>query len=264
MRNKKQKITNIILFLLVLIVSYTIFHIIIAPKIYLSKKYDTSYSTVKIEKYHPSKLISDFKFINIFDIDSSTTSTFFCTEKWDCIIDNREFKTEYYLFHFVDDYQLEDLFNWGTEFLQEHVDENIVGVDIGNGTIYKSPDLYKGSLSSTIKNNSQKRKLWTKDSVRDLFLTLYQENKSLTIYYKVDDINEYGVFFDETEYIGNPRYNELYKKIIESTYDILGVQTINLIVIDNYTEISRNAKNPYDKYYYQTISIEFNKYVRGR
>lgn len=155
--NKKRKAAKIIIILLLFLISYTIFHINIAPKLYLSKKYDTVYSSIQIEKYHPSKLISDFSFKNIFDIDSSPSSNYFCTEKWDCIIDNREFKTEYYMFHFVDDYQLEDIFNWGTEFLQEHVDKNIVGLDIGDGTIYKSPDLYKGSLTSTIKSNSQKK-----------------------------------------------------------------------------------------------------------
>jgi hypothetical protein len=133
--NKKRKAAKIIIILLLFLISYTIFHINIAPKLYLSKKYDTVYSSIQIEKYHPSKLISDFSFKNIFDIDSSPSSNYFCTEKWDCIIDNREFKTEYYMFHFVDDYQLEDIFNWGTEFLQEHVDKNIVGLDIGDGYI---------------------------------------------------------------------------------------------------------------------------------
>ena len=118
------------------------------------------------------------------------------------------------MFHFVDDYQLEDIFNWGTEFLQEHVDKNIVGLDIGDGTIYKSPDLYKGSLTSTIKSNSQKRNLWTKDNIEDLFSAIYQEEKCITIYYKVDDICEYGESFDEQEYLGNNRYDELYDTTI--------------------------------------------------
>ena len=262
--NKIRNAAKIIIILALFLSSYTIFHINIAPKIYLSKKYDTVYSSVQIKKYYPSKLISDFSFKNIFDIDSSPSSNYFCTEKWDCIINNREFKIEYYMFHFVDDYQLEDIFDWGTEFLQEHVDKNIVGLDTGDGIIYKSPDLYKGSLTSTIKNNSKKRNLWTKDNIDDLFSTIYQEEKCLTIYYMVDDFREYGESFDDQEYLGNNKYDELYDTIIKNIDDVLGIQEVNLIVIDEYTEISRNAKNPYDKYYYQTISIEFNEYVRGR
>lgn len=78
--NKKRKAAKIIIILLLFLISYTIFHINIAPKLYLSKKYDTVYSSIQIEKYHPSKLISDFSFKNIFDIDSSPSSNYFCTE----------------------------------------------------------------------------------------------------------------------------------------------------------------------------------------
>jgi hypothetical protein len=260
--SEKKRRRTIILSIAFVILILTVLHITIAPKIYLSIKYQVSPFEVKIEKYIPSKFEHEFE---LFD---GATYAYFTTEKWDCYLNGRKFNTEFARFHFVDDYQLEDLFNWCTEYLQENVDENISGIDIGSDIIYRSPDNYRGTTKYYNTLSYSDCKVWSKDDASEIISALNKRDNHITVFLKVDNIDEYkgdeintyatqkvsGVFK------GNENHKKLvneYTKMINTSFNTDNVE-LNLVLYSGDSEFARSTQPNIGAESSYSISIKAN------
>lgn len=95
---------------------------------YLCKKYNAGPEEFELVDYKRAKIYWDDPYI------------FFLTPKWtdfsfEFKYNNRNFFVNRENGEFYDDYQLEDIEKWCTEWLQENVDERIIGLQITNENI---------------------------------------------------------------------------------------------------------------------------------
>lgn len=95
------------------------------------------------EKY--SANVDDFEFVDFkirhFFIDMDRIKSGWQRSKWHYKYNDVIFTVEYddEKKVYVDDYQLEEVFEWSVEYLQKNIDERIVGVDINTTYFYFDP-----------------------------------------------------------------------------------------------------------------------------
>ncbi len=148
--NKKRKSIKIIFLAIILLTLANLFaYPVVAAqaKIYLSLKYKESPTKFELVDHNQSYMRSE------------EYEVFFMKPKW--VDFSFEYKYNDRLFfvnrdkgRFYDDYQLEDIENWCTEWLKENVDERIIGIDLDSGHIRKYQKVF---------NNKKLYKNITKD-----------------------------------------------------------------------------------------------------
>lgn len=124
--NKKRKSIKIIFLAIILLTLANLFAypvVAVQAKIYLSLKYKESPTKFELVDHNQSYMRSE------------EYEVFFMKPKW--VDFSFEYKYNDRLFfvnrdkgRFYDDYQLEDIEKWSTEWLQENVDKRIVGIDL--------------------------------------------------------------------------------------------------------------------------------------
>ena len=130
--------------------------------------------------------------------------------KWKFEYDNKSFFVNRINDRYYDDYQLDDLQIWMTEWLKCNIDGNIVGVQLDSSYLIK------------YQMNFGNKSLITKDKIIDFFNTdcIYDDNNKfadfmLALY--VDDSYYYQISEQENEYI----LNSIKEKIPNSQFEII-------------------------------------------
>lgn len=153
------------------------FYYLNLPKTYISEKYNVSKSEIHaicvVPKIHKEKKYH-------FDED---TYNYDIPTQWTYRLNGRTFHIEYYNKYYVDDYQLDDLWKWTVEFLQENIDSNISGIKLYESDIFMSPKIERGM------NEERKyyNRVWKQDDVVVFLRTM----KAVNIYYKTDNVFKY-------------------------------------------------------------------------
>ena len=147
MRKKKIFLAiGIVLAVLIAIIGCYKIYPSVELKSVLCEKYGWEKDEIKVLKHKNAHYEHDFGF---FGLDGASPPIWRINEKWVCEYNDREFNVEYTENHFADDYQLEDIFNWCTEWLQENVDPEIEGVEIFSD----SPEDLKMYLKMNLEDN---------------------------------------------------------------------------------------------------------------
>ena len=172
--------------------------------LYLHNKYDMSFSQIDIINYEKSHFDFDY------GLDSSNSTTFF-PKKWTVKYNEKTFIVQGYRLHFVDDYQLEDLDSLITRKLQTEIDKNITHIFISSDMIYHSPQYnfnYKLPYSD--------HKTWTESNKIQFFENIL-DNENISVFYFVNNIDEYVGTKKTYMNYGNKKY-EILKKRIENDF----------------------------------------------
>lgn len=144
--NKKTK--KIIIAILIVISCFGLYKIVDATsytfvrmkaEAYLCQKYDAKPSEIELVDYKPAHIYWDDYYI------------FWLTPKWSDFSFEYRYKDRNFFVNrtdgkFYDDYQLEDIEKWCTEWLKENIDESIVGLDIDSNII---ENYYKNTNKSS-------------------------------------------------------------------------------------------------------------------
>ena len=169
------------------------------PQKYLAKKYNIKQSEIQIVSYNNNHLEINF------DLDSSDVFRYI-NRQWICEYNGRTFNVEYYLFHFMDDYQLEELFNWCTEYLQQNVDKDIVGVEIYSDIIYHSNNYDFDYLLPW-----DDKKIFSKNDAKEFLDVQLKHHYGIEIYYPIENFEEYSS--DDSTKEPNANNNEFESQI---------------------------------------------------
>lgn len=138
----------------------------------------------------------------------------------------------------LDNYQFEELFKWGTDYLQKNINLNIVGFKIeiiGYEEKYEQTDIK----------------------------SYFQEQSKLTVYYKSDSIEKY---YDQKKYNTNNLYKSIKNEIQEKSVSQFGAVELSLFIVDNSVQFSRVSYKTEDTYYYkfETSEKTYELYDEGR
>lgn len=206
---------------------------------YLVNKYDKEKECYKIIRYYPRYIVNN---------TSSTSNLFefyFTNEKWLIETNNRAFFVEKIQGNYYDNYQLEDISKWCKSYLQNNVDENIVGMEVSTKLIYDS------ELPNLPTNTN---KLISYDMIESfLFNEKSPYKKTLTIYYRVDDSNK----FRNAVGNGNNDYNQL-KESIKNKLPINNCNIdINICLFENDIEFKRFKQKSKKGYNYEIYGITY-------
>lgn len=203
--NKKRKSIKIIFLAIILLTLANLFaYPVVAAqaKIYLSLKYKESPTKFELVDHNQSH------------VRSKEYAVFFTQPVW--IDFSFEYKYNDRLFfvnrdkgRFYDDYQLEDIENWCTEWLKENVDERIIGIDLDSDHIRK----YQKEV-----NNRKLYKNITKDFLYYYFSGYLDE------YYMADFYDESLIQDDDIESEKKKLSNAIIKKL-----KIIGITHTNII-----------------------------------
>ena len=203
--NKKRKSIKIIFLAIILLTLANLFaYPVVAAqaKIYLSLKYKESPTKFELVDHNQSH------------VRSKEYAVFFTQPVW--IDFSFEYKYNDRLFfvnrdkgRFYDDYQLEDIENWCTEWLKENVDERIIGIDLDSDHIRK----YQKQI-----NNRKLYKNITKDFLYYYFSGYLDE------YYMADFYDESLIQDDDIESEKKKLSNAIIKKL-----KIIGITHTNII-----------------------------------
>lgn len=181
-------------------------------QIYLSQKYDAKISDFEIVDYRKAGIYWDD--YNIFWLTPEWVDFCFEFEYNDKNIMVNRIDGKFY-----DDYQLDDIEVWCTEWLQDNVDERITGVH-----------LESTGIAYYIKNSGHKNSyIITEDDAKE-FLDNYSyqgEEKCYCLFYYYDETADTDDNHDVRVDIQNEIYNKLIKKIRTSDrpYVILAKNT---------------------------------------
>ena len=205
-----------------------------AAKRWLSNKYDWSMSDIKIIDYQKDYFSSD---IGFFFLDAPNTVTYH-NKQWICQYNERQFNLEKYGNTYADDYQLEDIFNWCTDFLKQNVNKNISGVEI-SGDIFFNGYTYVISLPDLRFNKTYKndyKLLWDSNKVftesdSELIINTLSEKDKLAIFYTVDNLSEYIDISNDIE-LANENYYSISENILDNLKD-KQISNNSLIVLVN-------------------------------
>lgn len=99
-------------------------------KEYIAYKYGVTQSEITEVEEYKAHIETEFVLLEKFNI-------WVVPAKWVFNVDGKNFNVEYFQKHYVDDFQLEDLEIWCTEYLQDNVDSNISGIELYSDMIFK-------------------------------------------------------------------------------------------------------------------------------
>ena len=98
-------------------------------KEYIAYKYGVTQSEITEVEEYKAHIETEFVLLEKFNI-------WVVPAKWVFNVDGKNFNVEYFQKHYVDDFQLEDLEIWCTEYLQDNVDSNISGIELYSDMIF--------------------------------------------------------------------------------------------------------------------------------
>ncbi len=202
---KKHKVIIAAIFSLILVLLIIAVIIFLFPGFYvkyaLADKYGWKASDIEVIEHHfPNTDIH-------FDVEYSSVDHY--TEKWICKYKGREFNVEHFDSKYWDDYQLEDVFVWCTEYLQENIDSEIVGLDLNREIIYKNNEQTDYFDYVTDYYIPWDNKYVLKKSDSKTLLELQKNLYKLHIYYKVSNLDEFRDVGDKESdhYLPNENYH---------------------------------------------------------
>ena len=200
----------------------------LGAKIYLANKYSWNIKDIETVKYQRDYFDSDFGFMFL----DSSNSISYNHKKWIFRYKKRDFNVERYHLHYADDYQLEDIFKWCTEYLQENVDKDITGVEIDSNIIFRSPDNdYKYNLPWNSK------RVFIKNDAKKLLDIQYNLN-DFVVFYHPNDLYKY-ISVETDKY--NINSNENYYSFKKEKQALLnGFANSNIVIISR-TDFERDS-----------------------
>ena len=152
-------------------VSYT--YVKTKAQFYLSQKYDAKMTDFEVVDYRRAGIYWDDH--NIFWLTPNWVD--FCFE---FEYNNRKFMVNRVGGNFYDDYQLDDLEIWCTKFLQENIDDKIIGVNLDSNNIVYYLNSTGRDNNYVIKYNDVEEFLnnysFSGESDNINFIYLYEEN----------------------------------------------------------------------------------------
>ena len=161
-------------------------------KRYIANKYNIETDLISEVSYTKKHLEPDFVLFENFNI-------WVVPSRWKFNYGEREFNVEYINDHFVDDYQLEDLEIWCTEYLQDNVDSNISGIELYSDMIFhdNTYDMFsKRSKYYTVRSSKSLSysddKLWKQEDISEFLNYQFDNYKHLGVFYKTDNISKYS------------------------------------------------------------------------
>ena len=161
-------------------------------KRYIANKYNIETDLISEVSYTKKHLEPDFVLFENFNI-------WVVPSRWKFNYGEREFNVEYINDHFVDDYQLEDLEIWCTEYLQDNVDSNISGIELYSDMIFhdNTYDMFsKRSRYYTVRSSKSlsysDNKLWKQEDISEFLNYQFDNYKHLGVFYKTDNISKYN------------------------------------------------------------------------
>lgn len=161
-------------------------------KRYIANKYNIETDLISEVSYTKKHLEPDFVLFENFNI-------WVVPSRWKFNYGEREFNVEYINDHFVDDYQLEDLEIWCTEYLQDNVDSNISGIELYSDMIFhdNTYDMFsKRSRYYTVRSSKSlsysDNKLWKQEDISEFLYYQFDNYKHLGVFYKTDNISKYS------------------------------------------------------------------------
>ena len=161
-------------------------------KQYIANKYNIETDLISEVSYTKKHLEPDFVLFENFNI-------WVVPSRWKFNYGKREFNVEYINDHFVDDYQLEDLEIWCTEYFQKHVSSDISGIELYSDMIFhdNTYDLFsKRSRYYTVRSSKllsySDNRLWKQEDISEFLNYQFDNYKHLGVFYKTDNISKYS------------------------------------------------------------------------
>lgn len=206
MSKNSKKLLIILIAIVVALIGYFVGGRVVytlGAKLFLANKYDWKITDIKTEEYHRDRIVSDLGFLGL---DASNTITHY-NKSWVFEYGGRRFDVERVNNYYADDYQLEDIFEWCTEYLQVNVDEHISGIEICSDIIYhkysKTYSFYNHSSGNHYEYNYElpwnSQYVFSKGDSKKIINEIAR-NQRLIIFYYVDDLAKYGTL-DSYSYI---------------------------------------------------------------
>lgn len=189
---------------------------------YLVEKYGFESKELILLDYEPSKFHDDTALGIPFD-------WYWSLETWKFSYKAKTFGVSKSEYGFCDDYQLEEIFEWATEYLKT-VDPNVVGIEIDYGKLNEYVE---------------------KEDIKD-FLT--NTNDSFVIYYKVSQISDYyTVSKHNNGRIANEEYRKMSETILNKYSSICeNIDNKAVVLTSSSIEFSRKKYDNFASYYYDT------------
>lgn len=222
--NKKRKSIKIIFLSIILLTLANLFaYPVVAAqaKIYLSLKYKESPTKFELVDHNQSH------------VRSKEYAVFFTQPVW--IDFSFEYKYNDRLFfvnrdkgRFYDDYQLEDIENWSTEWLQKNIDKRIVGIPLDSYELIRFQKSYKNNVL-------------TKNEIKTFLYDYFSGNLG---------INNFALFYDESikrnDYSKQENECDIIDNSIRKELKIIGIKNDRLSSFYLY----KNLKHNRNKYVY--------------
>lgn len=222
--NKKRKSIKIIFLSIILLTLANLFaYPVVAAqaKIYLSLKYKESPTKFELVDHNQSH------------VRSKEYAVFFTQPVW--IDFSFEYKHNDRLFfvnrdkgRFYDDYQLEDIENWSTEWLQKNIDKRIVGIPLDSYELIRFQKSYKNNVL-------------TKNEIKTFLYDYFSGNLG---------INNFALFYDESikrnDYSKQENECDIIDNSIRKELKIIGIKNDRLSSFYLY----KNLKHNRNKYVY--------------
>lgn len=222
--NKKRKSIKIIFLAIILLTLANLFaYPVVAAqaKIYLSLKYKESPTKFELIDHNQSY------------VRSEEYEVFFMKPKW--VDFSFEYKYNDRLFfvnrnkgRFYDDYQLEDIENWCTEWLQKNIDKRIVGIPLDSYELIRFQKSYKNNVL-------------TKNEIKTFLYDYFSGNLG---------INNFALFYDESikrnDYSKQENECDIIDNSIRKELKIIGIKNDRLSSFYLY----KNLKHNRNKYVY--------------
>lgn len=144
------------------------------------------------------------------ELDSTLFERFYVwvvPDRWIFNVNGKEFNVEYIDDHFVDDYQLEDLEIWCTEYLQKNINCDISGIELYSDMIFhdNTHDLFSKSsryytVSSSKPLSYSDNKLWKREEISEFLKYQFENYSKIGVFLKVNDISKYSETGINSEY----------------------------------------------------------------
>lgn len=161
-------------------------------KEYIAYKYGVTQSEITEVEEYKAHIETEFVLLEKFNI-------WVVPAKWVFNLDGKNFNVEYFQKHYVDDFQLEDLEIWCTEYLQDNVDSNISGIELYSDMIFhdNTYDMFsKRSRYYTVRSSKSlsysDNKLWKQEDISEFLNYQFDNYKHLGVFYKTDNISKYN------------------------------------------------------------------------
>ena len=233
---------------------------VLGAKVYLANKYSWNIKDIETLDFCGPDLTYSF------DLEGGSGWYFF-NPTFEFEYKGKKFYTEYMQFaydefrpeekpHFADDYQLEDIFNWCTEYLQENVDKDIAGVEVSSEIIYHSTQ-YEYNYELPWDNNRE----FTKNDAEKL-LEYQSDFGGLTVFYMTNDLNKYGSKPEDSSfhrYTPNAEFSEFLnnKRALFNSKPYLEKVSFTILEKDEKYVYTQNGFN--NRYAHSCFSVNKNK-----